>query len=74
MRRIVLEEPNADKEVIAKYDRLSLKIEMFRLWNEKLFGRFVRKSLSFSKSEAMHEVCLRLFLHDYNRLLRCITT
>jgi hypothetical protein len=29
-------------------------------------GRFVRKSLSFSKSDAMHELCLRLFLHDYN--------
>ncbi|HEX3558299.1 MAG TPA: IS1 family transposase, partial [Pyrinomonadaceae bacterium] len=29
-------------------------------------GRFVRKSLSFSKSEEMHEICLRLFLHDYN--------
>ncbi|MGI9105355.1 MAG: IS1 family transposase, partial [Pyrinomonadaceae bacterium] len=29
-------------------------------------GRFVRKSLSFSKSDEMHELCLRLFLHDYN--------
>lgn len=28
--------------------------------------RFVRKSLSFSKSDRMHEVCLRLFLHRYN--------
>jgi insertion element IS1 protein InsB len=39
-------------------------------WNNTLrqrLGRFVRKSLSFSKSEAMHELCLRLFLHDYNR-------
>jgi IS1 family transposase len=41
-------------------------------WNNTLrqrLGRFVRKSLSFSKSEAMHELCLRLFLHDYNRSL-----
>jgi len=41
-------------------------------WNNTLrqrLGRFVRKSLSFSKSETMHEICLRLFLHDYNRLL-----
>ncbi len=41
-------------------------------WNNTLrqrLGRFVRKSLSFSKSEAMHEICLRLFLHDYNSLL-----
>ena len=35
-------------------------------WNNTLrqrLGRFVGKSLSFSKSEEMHEVCLRLFLH-----------
>jgi IS1 family transposase len=35
-------------------------------WNNTLrqrLGRFVRKSLSFSKSEKMHEICLRLFLH-----------
>jgi IS1 family transposase len=41
-------------------------------WNNTLrqrLGRFVRKSLSFSKSDAMHELCLRLFLHDYNRSL-----
>jgi len=38
-------------------------------WNNILrqrLGRFVRKSLSFSKSDEMHELCLRLFLHDYN--------
>jgi insertion element IS1 protein InsB len=26
-------------------------------------GRFVRKTLSFSKSLLMHEICVRLFLH-----------
>src|SRR5215210_3947369 len=38
-------------------------------WNNTLrqrLGRFVRKSLSFSKCDAMHDICLRLFLHDYN--------
>ena len=30
-------------------------------------GRFVRKSLSFSKCDRMHEICLPLFLHEYNR-------
>jgi len=38
-------------------------------WNNTLrqrLGRFVRKSLSFSKSDTMHDICLRLFLHDYN--------
>jgi len=29
----------------------------------------VGKSLSFSKSEEMHEVCLRLFPHGYNLAL-----
>ena len=38
-------------------------------WNNTLrqrLARFVRKTLSFSKSDEMHEVCLRLFLHRYN--------
>jgi insertion element IS1 protein InsB len=38
-------------------------------WNNTLrqrLARFVRKTLSFSKSETMHEICLRLFLHCYN--------
>ena len=38
-------------------------------WNNTLrqrLARFVRRTLSFSKSEAMHETCLRLFLHRYN--------
>ena len=41
-------------------------------WNNTLrqrLGRFVRKSLSFSKGETMHESCLRLFLHEYNTLI-----
>jgi IS1 family transposase len=40
-------------------------------WNCTLrqrLGRFVRKTLSFSKSEEMHETCLVVFLHYYNRL------
>jgi insertion element IS1 protein InsB len=39
-------------------------------WNNTLrqrLARFVRKTLSFSKSLVMHEACLRLFLHRYNR-------
>jgi insertion element IS1 protein InsB len=43
-------------------------------WNNTLrqrLARFVRKTLSFSKSEVMHEICLRLFLHRYN--LACLT-
>ncbi|MEE9355261.1 MAG: IS1 family transposase [Methylococcaceae bacterium] len=38
-------------------------------WNNTLrqhLARFVRKTLSFSKCEQMHKICLRLFLHLYN--------
>ena len=38
-------------------------------WNNPLrqrLARFVRMTLSFSKSELMHEACLLLFLHRYN--------
>ncbi|MBI1763833.1 MAG: IS1 family transposase, partial [Acidobacteria bacterium] len=38
-------------------------------WNNTLrqrLARFVRKTLSFSKSDEMHEIYLRLFLHRYN--------
>lgn len=38
-------------------------------WNCTLrqrLGRFLRKTLSFSKSEQTHETCLLLFLRDYN--------
>ena len=39
-------------------------------WNNTLrqrLARFVRQTLSFSKSDRMHKVCLLLFVHDYNR-------
>jgi IS1 transposase len=39
-------------------------------WNTTLrqrLARFVRKTLSFSKSDVLHEACLLLFLHRYNR-------
>jgi insertion element IS1 protein InsB len=38
-------------------------------WNNTLrqrLARFVRKTLSFSKSLFMHDACLSLFLHRYN--------
>jgi insertion element IS1 protein InsB len=38
-------------------------------WNNTLrqrLARFVRKTLSFSKSLLMHDACLKLFLHRYN--------
>ena len=42
-------------------------IERFNLTMRQRVGRLVRKSLSFSKSWAMHLLCLRLFVDWYNR-------
>ncbi len=41
-------------------------VERFNNTLRQRLARFVRKTLSFSKSEVMHESCLRLFLHHYN--------
>lgn len=43
-------------------------------WNNTLrqrLARFVRKTLSFSKSDFFHQLALRLFIHNYN--LDCIS-
>ena len=42
-------------------------------WNNTLrqrIGRFVRKSLSFSKSDVMHQLYLKLFIYNYNLSLQ----
>jgi hypothetical protein len=36
---------------------------------DRLVRNGLTQSLSFSKSDMMHELCLRLFLHDYNKSL-----
>jgi len=41
-------------------------VERFNNTLRQRVGRFVRKTLSFSKSRSMHEVAIRLFLHHYN--------
>ncbi len=61
--------PSEQHTVVGKESGLTAHVER---WNNTLrqrLGRFVRKSLSFSKSDTMHELCLRLFLHDYNESL-----
>ncbi len=42
-------------------------VERFNNTLRQRLARFVRKTLSFSKSARMHWFCLLLFLHDYNR-------
>ncbi len=45
-------------------------IERFNNTLRQRLARFVRKTLSFSKSEMMHEICLRLFIWRYNLEIR----
>ena len=43
-------------------------------WNNTLrqrLARFVRKTLSFSRSDRFHQLALQLFIHDYN--LQCLS-
>jgi insertion element IS1 protein InsB len=42
-------------------------IERFNNTIRQRLGRFVRKTLSFSKSLKMHWYCLLLFLHQHNQ-------
>ena len=61
--------PSEQHTAAGKESGLTAHVER---WNNTLrqrLGRFVRKSLSFSKSDMMHELCLRLFLHEYNKSL-----
>jgi len=42
-------------------------IERFNNVLRQRLGRLVRRTLSFSKIDAMHENCLRIFLYEYNQ-------
>jgi insertion element IS1 protein InsB len=61
--------PESPHTACGKESGLTAHVER---WNNTLrqrLARFVRKTLSFSKSDEMHEICLRLFIHRYNLLL-----
>ena len=58
--------PEAQHAAVGKETGETAHVER---WNNTLrqrLARFVRKTLSFSKSQVMHEACLKLFLHRYN--------
>jgi IS1 family transposase len=42
------------------------RVERWNLTLRQRLARFVRRTLSFSKSSQMHGACLRLFIHRYN--------
>lgn len=63
--------PDEQRTAVGKESGQTAHVERWNNTVRQRLGRFVRKSLSFSKSEVMHEICLRLFLHRYN--LACLT-
>jgi IS1 family transposase len=59
--------PRGQHEAVGKEGGLTNHVEQ---WNNTLrqrVGRFVQKSLLFLKCWVMHEACLALFVHRYNR-------
>ncbi len=62
--------PDDRHKAVGKSEGQTSHVERWNCTLRQRLGRFVRRTLSFSKSEAMHEVCLLLFLHDYN--LNCL--
>ena len=62
--------PQEQHRATGKGDGQTCHIERFNNILRQRLGRFVRRTLSFSKCEQMHEMCLRLFLHEHNRLIK----
>jgi insertion element IS1 protein InsB len=58
--------PDDQHEVVGKDSGLTAHIERFNNTIRQRLARFVRQSLSFSKSPYMHLICLHMFLVRYN--------
>ena len=58
--------PDEQHQAVGKDSGLTAHIERFNNTIRQRLARFVRKTLSFSKSEHMHLICLHLFLVRYN--------
>jgi len=62
--------PDAQHQATGKGEGQTCHIERYNNIIRQRLGRFVRKTLSFSKCDQMHEMCLRIFLHEHN--LNCL--
>src|SRR4051812_32846867 len=58
--------PVAQHTAVGKESGQTAHVERWNLTLRQRLARFVRRTLSFSKSAQMHEACLRLFIHRYN--------
>jgi len=62
--------PDDQHEAVGKETGETAHIERFNNTIRQRLARFVRRTLSFSKSQLMHNICLRLFLWRYNMDIR----
>ena len=58
--------PREQHTAVGKETGETAHVERWKNTLRKPLARFVRMTLSFSKSELMHEACLLLFLHRYS--------
>ena len=58
--------PPEQHTAVGKESGQTAHVERWNLTLRQRLARFVRRTLSFSKSSQMHEACLRLFIHRYN--------
>ena len=58
--------PDEQHQAVGKDSGLTARVERFNNTVRQRLTRFVRRSLSFSKPDEMHLICLHLFLHRYN--------
>ena len=58
--------PGGRHRAVGKESGQTNHVERLNCTLRQWLGRLVRKTLSFSQRDEMHEITLRLFLHDYN--------
>ena len=64
--------PEGQHQATGKGAGQTCHIERFNGILRQRLARFARRTLSFSKCDEMHEICLRLFLHQHNRRIQII--
>ena len=62
--------PGGRHRAVGKESGQTHHVERLNCTLRQRIGRLVRKTLFFSQRDEMHEITLRLFLHDYNTTLR----
>lgn len=58
--------PEAKHQAVGRETGLTNHVERFNNTLRQRLARFVRKTLSFSKSDHLHLICLHAFLVRYN--------